>query len=113
MKESRIKRITLVLSLLGLVSLCFISDYSEPEEIYIINAEKNIDRKVILSGEIENFVSRNTVTFFDLKDNTGKIKVVSFEDIYRVKKCSYAKVTGDISLYKGDLEIIAEKIECY
>ena len=113
MKDKKLIRLTLILSILGLVSLSIIADYSEPKSIKIISAEENIDRTVIISGKINNFISKPTVTLFNLVDNTGKIKAVSFQDISWVKKCSEAEVTGDIALYKGQLEIIVDSIKCY
>lgn len=111
MKDKLLIRISLIWSVLGILFLLLVAEYSEPSRINIIEAEGNIGKIVVIVGEINSFSSKPTVTFIDVKDKTGEISVVSFDKLQR-PSCSSIEVTGKIDVYKGDLEIVADKIKC-
>lgn len=111
MKDKTLLKFSLVWSIVGIILLLFIAEYSEPSKINIIDSEDNLGKTVKINGKVLSFVSKPTVTFIEIEDYSGKIVVVSFDKLER-PKCSNLEVSGKVKLYKGNLEIIADSIKC-
>jgi len=111
MKDSVLFKGALLWSVLGMCILLVIAEYSEPSKINIIESGESLGKTVIIEGKIESFVSKPTITFIEIKDKTGEILVVSFSKLKK-PPCSSIQVTGEVELYKGELEIIADEIKC-
>jgi len=63
-----------------------------------------------LSGELVKVSQKPDVNFFGVEDGTGRINVVAFNKMGKIKKGESVQVEGRVELYEGDLEIIADKI---
>jgi len=128
--EKILRNVSILVSLIGLISLFLISRTLEQKVINIGEISVNdIGRRVYVCGKIDSkFVSKSKHIFLSLKDKTGKIKVVIFNntamklfsqgiDVFSInqntdqntdeKICVYGKV----DLYKNELEIICENVE--
>lgn len=102
--------LVLLFSLVGLILLLFIANYSLPKEVPIILLQEHIDSKVKISGEITYASHSNETSFFKVKDNTGEIRVVAFDRVDEIKKYDLVSVKGKVEVYEGKLEVIAHQI---
>ena len=112
MKDSTLLKISLIWSTIGIFLLLFISEYTEPPKVKINNLEENLGKKVTIEGKVLSFNSKQKVTFIEVEDNTGKINVITFDKINTIRKNTKVKITGKVELYKGNLELVANKIIC-
>ncbi len=122
--EKTLRNLALISSSLGLLLLFFVSQNLEPEitKIGEITPE-SLGSNVKVCGIIENkFVSSGNHTFFDLKDESGKIKVVVFESIsenlekFEINVLQLGDgdeicVLGEVDEWEWELEVKAKKIE--
>ena len=107
----KLRAIALIFSLVGLLSLLLLAEFSEPEQVKVIELENKVEQRVIVHGEITSSFQKTDVSFFDLKDDTGKIKVVAFGPVEWLDKGSQVVVYGKVAIYQGELEVIADRIE--
>lgn len=103
--------ISLITALVGLFSLILLSEFSEPEQVKMVELESRIGQRVIVQGEITKIAQKENVNFFEVKGNTGKINVVAFGQMGKLAKGLQIKVYGKVTIYQNELEIIADKIE--
>ena len=78
----------------------------------------DVGRKVKLSGEVENLLfHRNGHIFFDVRDDTGSIDVVIWEDraeqfrlagtdLEKIREGTGIEVTGVVELYRGSVQVV-------
>ncbi|MBT3583210.1 exodeoxyribonuclease VII large subunit [Candidatus Woesearchaeota archaeon] len=100
----------LVFSLIGLLSLIVLAEFTELEQVNVAELENKVEQRIIIEGAITSSFQKADVNFFDLKDKTGEIKVVAFGNMLKLKKGSEVRVQGLVKIYQGELEIIADKI---
>jgi len=117
MNDKDIRNICLVLSVIGLIVL-FIG-------VNLVNTKTNIGdidesyigKTVLISGNISSNYYNNGNVFLDVKDQTGKIKAVVFENTMKKLNINPKEISGCVEIkgsvneYKGELEIIAERLE--
>jgi len=116
MNDKDLRNICLVLSVIGLVVL-FVGVQFTNVKTNIGNIDKSyIGRVVFIRGNVTSNYYKNGNLFLTVKDDTGEIKVVAFENT--VKKLNinpkingYIEIKGNVKEYKGELEIIAERLE--
>ena len=72
------KKLMLVISLLGILILLFIINFNEPQIIKISSInEKMMNENIKISGNIKSIKTyENNFTTFYLKDGTGKIQII-------------------------------------
>jgi DNA/RNA endonuclease YhcR with UshA esterase domain len=100
-------------SVIGLTLLLSISLVYNPSTIDISDAKDKIDKNVIVIGSVVKSSYQDSVNFITIKDETGKIQVVFFEDPnFKVSKGDVIKVKGKIQQYNSMSEIIAKEIRC-
>ncbi|MDI6807162.1 MAG: OB-fold nucleic acid binding domain-containing protein [Candidatus Aenigmarchaeota archaeon] len=118
MSEKFLLRISIVCSLAGLVLLFFISQTLElpPTAINLLTID-DIGKNIKICGEITSrFVSKTNHVFLQLKDDTGKIDVIIFNNTaeklnaYELNQSKIC-VIGSVDEYENKLEIIVKKIE--
>lgn len=107
-------KLSLVVIILGLVGLYFISVFVTPKfvELSEIGME-NVGEIVKTTGLIsKSFLSEKSNTLFlDLEENGVGLKVVMFNiDKNLFEKGDEVSVEGEVSIYEGELEIIAKDI---
>ncbi len=108
-------RVSAAVFITGLLALFILSQ--EPKRIVFIKEinEKMIGEKVSVTGIIENLLVENSLMMQLADENTNeKIKIVMFDPQQGVLDGFHdgdkVAVSGEISIYKGELEIIANKI---
>lgn len=122
--QKTLRNLAIACSSIGLILLFFISQTLEVKPTNI--GEITIDalgKTVRICGTIENkFVSQGNHTFFDLRDNTGKIKAVIFKrtaenlekykvNVFQLKNGDKICITGEVDEWEHELEVKAERIE--
>lgn len=118
MDEKSLLKLCLISSLIGLFILYMGAQLKEAEKMKIGEIGKSdVGKVVTVEGTISSKYYNGKHMFFDLKDNSGEIEIVAFEDSInrnninpkKIKEGDKISVTGKINLYKGKLEIIAER----
>ena len=66
-----------------------------------------------VNARIEEFSQRQGIAFMQLYDGTGKIKAIAFEaeKFPELEKGMLAGFEGKIQIYKGELELVVEKVK--
>lgn len=119
MEDSKIYKIALAMSIVGLMGMVFSVNMITPREIKINEINRGmLDEDVSMVGVVQNVKksSSSNTYFLELMDGTGKITVIVFEssavDLEKVNmsvnsfKNRRVKVTGKISEYQGMMELI-------
>lgn len=119
MKERTLVRICLLGSVLGIVSLYFLSFMIAAFDVGAGEiSQEHIGRKVRLSGTVQELsIHRSGHMFFELADDTGSIDVAIWED--RVEQLALSgmdmsmlrngadiELTGDVEYYRGGLQVV-------
>ncbi len=102
----------LTISLLGILILLIYSENITLEAKNIINiTKKDIDKQTRVIGQVTRITDLPGLTILNLKDKTSEIPIVIFkEDKLPIKQKDLLEIEGKITEYKGELEIIADKI---
>lgn len=118
MKEKLLRNIAIACSILGLAFLFFISKHIEirPTSISQLNYDE-IGNNVKVCGEIASKrVSKNNHIFLKLKDSTGSIDTVIFNNTVEKIGFGFERndticVIGTMEEYNGRPEIIVKNIQ--
>ena len=120
MEESRLLRLSLMCSLFGLLSIFLTAGYVSENVLKI--GEVTGDMTGITAKVCGNItyrhVSRSNHLFFRLSDRTGVISVVVFNrtalgmtgNPYSIKEGDNICAFGKVGMYKGKVEIIADRL---
>lgn len=115
LREYWLNRVALACGIAGAIILFYYSLLVTPEAVSIseINEEMLGDR-VEVEARVEWRFEKNSVLMFTLDDG-NKIKAVRFSpnavERFAVQKNAFLKVVGRVQKYRGELEIIAERVE--
>jgi DNA/RNA endonuclease YhcR with UshA esterase domain len=117
--DEKISKICLIIAVVGAAGIGLANIYHAPEEMAIgMIGEEDLGKMVKISGSIISFSTTNGNIFIWLDDKGGNISVVMFERtardqkyVYELKKGDNITVSGKVSLYKTDLEVLAETIK--
>ncbi len=109
MKAEKLLKVSLIISILGILSLLFLTDALETEQVTIGEIEdKMINKKVKVDATIYSVIDRETFKVLSVYDETGRIDVLcNCEDIENNQEVT---VIGRIKEYNQYLQISAEKI---
>ncbi len=116
--DEKLKRISLVLALVGLVLIYVVVLLIEPQIVAVKDLdEKDVGKQVLLNGTILSYRTSDGHVFIEVTDGTGNITTVMFERaarnqkrVYDLKKGDKITVNGQVSVYKSEIEIIANSI---
>jgi aspartyl/asparaginyl-tRNA synthetase len=112
MKDSRLIKICLSISIIGLILLSIYAEKTDPPEINLNEMEEYLGKTVITEGIVEKISVRPEVSFITLRDGEFRTTVVTFDPITTdIRKSNRILVAGQVKIYKGELEIIADRIE--
>lgn len=125
MNEKNLRDVAIICSLVGLIILFFISQNLDMERTNI--GEISVDelgRVVKICGFAKDkFISKKENIFFNLKDETGEIKVVIFKNtaksikkkfemnLYELDEIDEFCVIGEVNEYKREIEVIGKRVE--
>ena len=94
----------LLIASIGLLILSILSTQA-PQEVDIDSIEtSDIGEKVTVTGNVSNIYSTEEASFIKIKDKTGEIKGVSFNNFPALE--GFSSVTGRVDLYQGQLQLI-------
>ena len=115
--DSGLKKISLVVSAVGLVMLYAALAFSAPQQLAIGDiTAKYSGANVVASGIVLSYSTNDGNIFMRLGDETGNISVVMFERTARgqvlplLAEGDSAVVEGQVNIYKSEPEIIATSI---
>ena len=114
MAESFLIKVSLVMSIIGIIILFFIADKFKPREYQIsLLSKENLDDLIIIKGEIVNIKESNAVSILTIKDKSGEIKVALFKNnqIINPKKGQIVEVMGKFKAFRKEFEIEAKEIK--
>lgn len=104
----------MALAAVGLIILFLLSEFSKPVEVKVGEIDESfISKKISTKGIVLwRYFTKNTL-LFELADG-NKIKAVLFspsiEEIGTIEKNSAVEIEGIVKMYKGDLEIVVERV---
>jgi len=102
-------KISLIISITGIILLLFLADALEPKLIKIekIN-DKILNKKVKIQGTISQIQDKETFQILSIKDETKTIDVLC--DCKNIENNQEVIVIGSVKEYKQTLQIQADKI---
>lgn len=118
MNERKLTKISFVGVVFGLLVLYLLVNHLYSLHVNIGEIDSSyVGRSVNITGKVTGVKMSNGNIFFDVKDDTGKIKVVLWKDtiellelsgtdIHEIKNGDVVNIVGNIQLYKGELEVI-------
>lgn len=118
MDESILMKISVIGVSISLVILYLITIQNFSFHVKIGEIDKSFTGKTVnITGEITGMFESKGHVFFDLKDDTGEIKVVLWSDTLELLELNKANVSdirngkiinviGNVQLYKGELEVL-------
>jgi len=109
MKDSTLLKISLIISILGILILFFIADNSKIKEVEVNKLEHYKDKTVKIKGIIEEVTKTESATFIKVKQ-PNLVEVVVFEAL-NLSKGNYVEITGKVDEYNDEYEILADKIK--
>lgn len=110
MNEKNLLKVALICSIIGIFIIFIFADRLEPSLISISEvSESLVDQSVKIQGKVVSVRNTPTVSIFDVKDDSGSIKVIIFENS-AFSKGQAVEILGAVKEYKGSLEIEAKKI---
>lgn len=112
MKKKQLYKISVFLSAIGLTLMYASSLYLEPGTVEIKNIDRGETGEVLeIKGTVANVSNNGGNLFMDLKDSTGSIMVANFDTEVSVSEGESVSVIGNVELYEGELELIAQEIK--
>jgi len=117
MSDSRLRNISLLIALAGIAIIAVVAFLVKPGITQIgAITDGDVGERIIINGTIADYGTSDGNVFIDVKDETGAIEVVMFErtargrDVYSLSNNDAVIVEGQINIYKGRLEVIADSI---
>jgi len=107
-----IKKISFAISLMGIVTLLFLSIILPVKEVKIGEINKNMmNKKIQVSGEIFNIREYDNFQVISIKDETGKIDI-TLDKIVELTNGQKIIVIGRIGEFNGFLQVREELEVC-
>jgi DNA/RNA endonuclease YhcR with UshA esterase domain len=118
MNEVKLTKISFTGVILGLIVLYFLVTQIHSLHVNIGDIDSSyVGRTVNITGVVTSLTRSSGNVFFDLKDDTGRIKVVLWKDTLELLELSGVNtnkirdeneinIVGNVQLYKGEFEVI-------
>ena len=118
MDEKRLVKISVIGVSICLVALYIISAQGFSFNVKVGEIDRSFMGKTVnITGKITGMFTNKGHIFFDLEDETGKVKVVLWDDtveLLRINNVNVSKISngetlnviGEVQLYRGELEVI-------
>jgi len=114
MQESNLFKVAIICSLIGIFVLLMISEHLEPEHVKISSIKLPESNGIIarIKGEVTNVKKMTGLTIITVKDSTGEIPAILFEDFSKINKSDFIELTGEITEYNEKPEMIINTLKC-
>ena len=109
MKDSILLKISLVISILGILSLFFLSEMIKIGSADINQLEDYNEKSIKVKGTVEAVTVTESATFLKIKQPTI-VNVVVFNPL-NISKGRYVEVTGKVDGFNNKFEILADEIK--
>jgi len=118
MNEKKLTKISAVGVCISIIALYVVTNQIFSVNVNIGEIDKSfIGKSVNITGTVVDITKNKGNFFVDLEDDTGKIKLILWEDtaellqsngieINEMDKGNIINVVGEVQVYKGELEII-------
>jgi len=111
MQEKTLVRLSLIITVLG---LSFLFVYTQAFDLEsVADVESSVaSEKVLMKGTVKNLQVTEKAVFFELEgEKIVQTEIILFPDssIY-LRDGDHVELTGQVEEYKGEKEVIAEKI---
>lgn len=101
---------SIILAVIGLGLMYASTNYLQPQKISINEIDESmIGEPVKVKGTVKDSFSTEKHLFFDL-ENKESIEIAMFNTERKVETGEQVEVTGDVSMYEGKLNIVAEDV---
>ncbi len=113
MNENSLLKISLVFSLIGILTIFYISETTTINLSEISDLTKeDLDNKVRIKGEIISIGDTPGLMIVNVKDLTDQMTIILFKDnsTINLERGKIIDITGTLTEYKNELEIIADQI---
>ena len=108
-----LSKLCIISMVLGITLLILVSDKIDiPSSTISSISKEDVNKGIKIKGIVTKVINKENINILEIKDNSSSIKVVLFDsEGYIIEKNSFVEVYGKVSLYEGNLEIIAETIK--
>jgi len=115
LREYWLNRVALACGIAGALVLLYFSLVNGPVEVNIAKIDSGMEgQRVAVQGRVDWQTEKDGTLIFTLNDG-AKIKVVEFNSSEEkqgiVFNGSFVKVIGKVERYRGEMEIVAERVE--
>lgn len=112
MDEKTLLKIALSSSIIGLFIIFIFAEKLEPELIGISSiSDSLVEQDVKIQGTVSSVKVTGSVLMIGVKDETGSIKVVMFDQgDLELRENNEVEILGNVKEYKGTLEIEAKNV---
>lgn len=113
MKNTNLLKISLIISIIGILLLLVLANTQTPKLIKIKDINKQLlDKKIQVQGKIQSIKTFKEENFqiITIQDSTGKINVI-LDNPINITKNQTLTIIGKVAEYKDTLQIQADKIE--
>ena len=107
-------KLCIISTALGIILLIIVSDKVGPPKSSISSiTERDINKAVVINGMIESITNKGSaLALLEVRDSKSSITVVAFKpEENNIKKGDFVEISGRVSVYKNNLQIIADSIE--
>lgn len=113
MDKDKVFKIALIVALTGILALLVISEKVKPEAKKVCGVDEEMEGKLVsVSGIIDEVYGlSNGGSSLKLHEGGCSLKVVFFDEGLFVKKGDEIRVTGIVQSYRGEIELVADRIE--
>lgn len=103
---------SLTISLVGiLLLLIYTENLTIPTKNISEITNRDIDKYIKIMGQVTRVTDLPVLTILNIKDQTSEITAIVFkEEELDINENDFLIIEGKVAEYKGELEIIAEKI---
>ena len=113
MKEKNLLKIALICSVVGILILFIVSQNISVEEKTISRITfEDMDKKVKIKGFVENVIDTEKVVIINVvqPQNMDVVLFKEENETIDVKKDDLIEVIGKVEEYKGELEVIGQRV---
>ena len=112
MEESTLFKISLIFSVIGILVIIFLAGSLEAKELAISELKSSmVDQEVKITGSIFSIRKTTGPIILTIKDESGIIPVVLFDNAPNFNKNEKVEVIGDVSEFNNQLQLTAKTIK--